>query len=95
MTDTPKPATMREAWAKAMEGLRPGYPAAYADYLSRLQPVSYQAGVLTVAAPNEHVRDMCALRLARLVRQEMAYTAGREVDVRYVLATETTGGASC
>lgn len=92
MSDTTKPATMREAWTKAMEGLRLGYPAAYADYLSRLQPVSYNAGVLTVAAPDELTRDMCALRLQRLIRNELLYTARREVTVEYVLQD---GGASC
>ena len=94
MDEAKRPATMREAWAQAVENLRLGYPLRHELYLSKLEPVSYTAGVLTVAAPDARVRDLCALRLARLVRQELAYTAGRDVDVRYVLATET-GGATC
>jgi hypothetical protein len=80
-----QPATMREAFGQAVENLRPGYPAAWDLYLRRLTPVAYQSGTLTVAAPDERTRDICALRLQRLIRDELLYVTSRTVDVEYVL----------
>lgn len=91
MPDT-RPPTMRAAFAQAVENLRLGYPLRHELYLSRLTPVSYAAGVLTVAAPDPRVRDLCALRLNRLLTNELAYTAGRPVAINYVLQQD---GASC
>lgn len=93
MPDTNKPATMREAFALAVDNLKPGYPAAWDLYLRRLTPVQYRDGTLTVAAPDERTRDMCALRLRRLIAAEMHLVTGRPVAVEYVLAE--TGGAPC
>lgn len=91
MAETTKPATMREYWRDAMAMMQRSYPAATALYLGRLQPVDYQAGTLTVAAPDELTRDMC-LRLRRVIHQHLLATMGRDVAVEYVVRE---GGATC
>ena len=93
MVDNTKPATMREAFARAVDNLKPGYPTAWDFYLRRLTPVQYRDGTLTVAAPDELTRDMCAMRLRRLIAAEMHLVTGRPVTVEYVLAE--TGGVTC
>lgn len=86
-----KPPTIRAAFAQAVENLRLGYPERHELYLSKLQPVAYTAGVLTVAAPDDTTRQVCALRLNRLLAAELRYTAGRPIVLHYVLQD----GSSC
>jgi hypothetical protein len=91
MAETTKPATMREHWQTALAVMQRSYPAATALYLQRLQPVAYQAGTLTVAAPDELTRDM-GLRLRRVIGQHLTATAGRDVAIEYVIQD---GGVPC
>lgn len=86
-----KPTTIRDAFAQAVDNLRLGYPLRHEWYLSKLQPVSYSGGVLIVAAPDERVRQICELRLNRLLAGELRYTAGRPIALHYVLQD----GAPC
>lgn len=97
-----RPATMREHWKNAITTMQRSYPAASALYLQRLTPVSYEAGTLTVAAPDELTRDM-GLRLRRVIGQHLTATAGRDVAVECVLTeglsvcgkTDSPGGVTC
>ena len=91
MAETTRPATMREHWTNAITTMQRSYPAASALYLQRLTPVSYEAGTLTVAAPDELTRDM-GLRLRRVIGQHLTATAGRDVDSEYVVQD---GGVPC
>jgi len=90
MAETTHPATMRDHWQNALAAMQRSYPAASALYLQRLTPVAYQAGTLTVAAPDELTMDM-GLRLRRVIHQHLLATAGRDVAVEYVV----DGGAPC
>lgn len=92
MDETNKPATVRAAWAAALENLRRDCPAGHDLYLSKLSPVSYAGGVLTVAAGDERTRYICERRLHRMLASELAYTAGRPITLYYVLQD---GGAPC
>lgn len=91
MADTTKPATMRDHWQNALAAMQLSYPAASMLYLQRLTPVSYQAGVLTVAAPDELTRDM-GLRLRRVTELYLLATVAREVGIEYVVVD---GGVPC
>ena len=86
-----KPPTIRAAFAQAVENLRLGYPVGHDLYLSRLQPAAWTNGVLTLQAPNQAVHDICALRLNRLLTEEMRLVTGRDIALRYTIAD----GAPC
>lgn len=91
MAETTRPATMREAFATAVDNLRLSYPAAWMLYLRRLQPVEYAAGTLVIGTPDERCQFVCERRLRRLVDQEMEIVTGRPVATRYVVEE----GAPC
>lgn len=84
--------TMREIWETSR-----GYMQlmvtefAYDIYLKPLKPVSWENGVLTMAAPSERVREWCAVRMNRMIEREISLEAGRSVKVIYV----TEGEVSC
>lgn len=87
-----RPATVRDAFKQAVTNLYHAYPDMCDWYLSRLTPVSYEAGTLVLAAPDQVTYDMCVLRLRRLVRNELWIVLGKKITVEYVLQE---GGASC
>ena len=91
LTMSDKPTSMRSAFAQAVENLRLGYPMRHELYLSRLDPVAYSSGTLTLRTPDQRVRDMCALRLNRLLTNEVRYVTGRD-DIALVYIVE---GAPC
>lgn len=78
--------TMREIWETSR-----GYMQlmvtefAYDIYLKPLRPVSWENGVLTLAAPSERVREWCAVRMNRMIEREISLEAGRSIKVNYVL----------
>lgn len=86
-----KPPTIRAAFAQAVENLRLGYPLRHELYLSRLEPVAWANGMLTLQAPDQRVRDICAMRLNRLLTNELRYVAGREdIALRYTIKDGTS-----
>lgn len=86
-----KPPTIRAAFARAVENLRIGYPLRHELYLSRLEPVAWSNGILTLRAPDQRVHDICALRLNRLLTNELRYVAGREdITLRYKIEDGTS-----
>lgn len=64
-------------------------PYIWRTCIATLVPVSWQHGVLTLAAPDQCVRDVCAIRLNRLIQREVSLEAGRPVTVHYIV-TETS-----
>lgn len=93
MADTTKPATMREHWQKAQFYLQAmTVNNAYEMWLQQLRPLSYENGVLVLAAPNAECRDWVALRLDRVIRNALWMQTGRDLTVQYVLQD---GGAPC
>jgi hypothetical protein len=85
MAETTRPATMREMFGEAVENMRLMLEPWVWRYAAGLQPLRYDQGVLTVAAP-EPARSWCERRLDRLIRRELRREAGRDVEIRYVLA---------
>lgn len=89
----PQPITMRQHWADAQGYLKiMTDPAAYQIWIQPLQPQAYANGVLTLAAPDSIVRDRCAHRLDRIIRNALYFQTGKELVVEYVLQN---GGSSC
>lgn len=85
--------TMREIWQQTTEMLRPRLNVgAWEMYILPLTPVSYEAGVLTLAAPTEAHVEVLSVRLDRVIRDELRHQAGRAVVTRYECRG---GGASC
>lgn len=92
MTDTTKPATMREVFAQVQADMKLMLdPYCWELRIAGLQPQSYADGVLVVAAPNEHARQWCEIRLDRIISRELRARTQRPIAVRYVLRD----GAPC
>jgi hypothetical protein len=88
-----KPPNMRAAFAQAIANLSLGHPMRHELYLSKLQPIAWANGTLSLQAPDQRVRDICALRLNRLLTAELRYVAGRDdIHLHYTVAQD---GASC
>lgn len=80
-----EPKTMRSIWQQVVEEIRQSYADGRAErYLDPLEPVAYSGGVLTLAAPNEQLRNYIALRWDRLLRLTLFHYAGREIVICYV-----------
>lgn len=93
MAETTKPATMRETFGQVQADMRLMIePSAWEMCIQGLEPQSYSTGVLVVAAPNEHARQWCEVRLDRIIRRELQARTQREIAVRYVLRD---GGVPC
>lgn len=75
--------TMREIWGATALRLmqeRPGL-----EYVvTRLKPVSYQLGRLTLAADGDDVRWYAEHRCVRLFRRELRLETGRDIDLEFI-----------
>ena len=94
MDQSTKPATMREIFAAVQADMRLMLDTgSWEMRIAGLQPLSYDDGVLVVAAPSEHAREWCEVRLDRIIRRELRARTQREIAVRYVLLQD--GGVPC
>lgn len=86
--------TMREIWETSRGYLQLMVTEfAYDIYLKPLRPVSWENGVLTLAAPTEREREWCEVRMNRMIERELRLEAGRPVRVVYVLAEPGSAAA--
>lgn len=78
--------TMRQLFADVQTELELALaPGAWEVYIHPLKPVSFEGGVLTLAAPNGYVQEVCLVRLDKVIRRELAARAGRTIETRYVV----------
>jgi hypothetical protein len=52
-------------------------------YLSRTRAIDQKNGVLTVAVPNDRIRELCAIRLLRLIERSLRDVTGEDLAVEF------------
>jgi chromosomal replication initiation ATPase DnaA len=55
-------------------------------YLSRTRALNLKNGVLTVAVPNNRVREWCAIRLLPLIVRSLRDVTGEDLEVEFQVA---------
>lgn len=87
MTALKQKPTMRQIWQTSQGHLKLMFydPCIWQENIAPLVPASWQNGILTLAAPSHGVRDLCAIRLNRLIQREVSLEAGRPVTINYIV----------
>jgi chromosomal replication initiation ATPase DnaA len=60
-------------------------PTFYA-YLSRTRAINQKNGVLTVAVPNDRIREWCAMPLLPLIVRSLRDVTGEDLEVEFQVA---------
>jgi chromosomal replication initiator protein len=63
--------------------------ATFATWIKPLQPLSFRAGTLTLAAPNGYIRDWMERRLHAPVVRTVSGILGQDTQVSFVLSADS------
>lgn len=79
--------TMREIWQTSQAHLKLMFydPYVWQENVASLVPVSWQDGILTLAAPSQRACDLCTIRFNRAIQREVSLEASRPVTIHYTV----------